>query len=209
MQTTIRGVRSGGSGEEVTIKATRAGSLHVSQALPSGALITAQGASYTAITITAVAGLVDEPTATALFTLYNGESGGGLSYVIDRIFAYQDVSTAAEARWALWAIVQPVGTASVARDVTLINNQRGVTGYGGNARLGVGDGVVDSGWSPWSGSLDIEPTGIIGGAAVSVDVEGRMIVPPSGACSLHVVTTAVTEEFNVGFHWHEVQLDLA
>ena len=208
MQTTIRGIRGGGSSEEVTIKATRAGSLHVAQALPSGALITAQGRSYTAITTTAVAGIVDEPTATALFTLYNGESGGGLSYVIDRIFAYQDVSAAAEARWALWAIVQPVGTTSVARDITLINNQRGVTGYGGNARLGVGDSVTDSGWSPWSNSQDVEPTGIIGGAAVSVDVEGRMVIPPTGAASLHVVTTATTEDFTVGFHWHEVQLDL-
>lgn len=208
MQTTIRGIRGGGSSEEVTIKATRQGSLHVAQMLPSGALITAQGKSYTAITTTAVAGIVDEPSGTALFTIYNGEAGGGLSYVIDRIFAYQDVSKAAEARWALWAIVQPVGTTSVARDITLINNLRGVTGYGGNARLGVGDSVTDSGWSPWGNSQSVEPTGVLGGSATSIDVDGRMVIPPTGAASLHVVTTTVDEDFTVGFHWHEVQLDL-
>lgn len=209
MQTKIRGIRGGGSGEEVDIKATRNGSLHVAQMLPSGALLTALGNSYTAITTTAVAALVDEPTTAALFTLYNGEAGGGLSYVIDRIFAYQDISGSAEARWALWATLQPVGTTAVGRDIILYNSQNGKTSYGGNSRLGVDDSVVDGGWSPWSNSRDIEPTGVLSGAAVSVDVAGRMIVPPTGACSLHVVASTTNEDFTVGFHWHEVQLDLA
>lgn len=209
MQTKIRGERGGGSGEAVDVKATRGGSLHVAQMLPPGALLTAMGESYTAITTTAVAALADEPTTAALFTLYNGEAGGGKSYIIDRIFAYQDVSAAAESRWALWAIVQPVATTAVAADISLINNQRGVSNYGGNAKLGVGDTVVDKGWSPWSNSLDVEATGALGGAACSVNVAGRMVVPPTGACSLHVVASSVDEDFCVGFHWHEVQLDLA
>ena len=208
MQTTIRGIRGGGSGEEVTIKATRAGSLHVAQMLPPGALLTAQGNSWTAITTSAVPVDVDEPNTTALFTLYNGESGGGKSYVIDRIFAYQDISGTNESRWALWAIVQDVGTTPVAQDISLINSLRGVTNYGGNARLGVGDSVVNTGWSPWGRSVDVEPTSTLGGSAVSVDVKGRMVVPPTAACSLFVVASTADEDCVVGFHWHEVQLDL-
>ncbi len=208
MQTLLRGIRGGGSGEEVSIKATRNGSLHVAQMLSPGALLTAQGNSWTAITTTAVAASVDKPDTTALFTLYNGESGGGLSYVIDRIFAYEDVS-GADARFGIWAIVQAVGTTAVARDITLINNLRGITNYGGNARLGVGDTVVNTGWTPWGNSVDVETTGVLGGSTISVDVAGRMVVPPTAACSLFIVASSINEDCNVGFHWHEVQLDLA
>ena len=59
-------------------------------------------------------------------------------------------------------------------------------------------------------SLDVEAqaAAILGGAATSIDVDGRMIVPPSAAVSLHVVASSVAELFTVGFHWSEIQLDL-
>ena len=209
MQTLIKGIRGGGDAGEVSVKATVGGSLHIAQMLPPGALLTAQGDSWTVITTTAVAAIVDEPTVAALCTLYNGENGGGKSYVIDRIFAYQDISAAAASRWALWSCVHPVGTALGANTITLKGSQRGVSNYGGNSRVAVGTTVTNDGWSPWSYALDVETTGILGGSACSVDVLGLMVIPPSAAVSLHVVASSVDEDFCVGFHWHEVQLDLA
>lgn len=208
MGTLLKAIRGGDGAGEVDVKADRAGNLHIAEMLPGGALLTGEGSSYTAITTTAVAALVDEPTNAALFTLYNGEAAGGLCYIIERVFAFMDISSAAAARWSLWAIVQPVGTTAVAQDITLINNIRGVDNYGGNARLGVGDAVVNNGWSPWSSSQESVELDSLSGPAVSVDVAGRMVIPPTAAVSLHVVSSSVDEDFNVGFQWSEVRLDL-
>lgn len=212
MQTEIKGIRGGGSAEEVDIKATRDGDLHVNQMLPQAVLITALGDSWTVITTAAVPGLVDEPTTAAMLNLYNGEASGGKSYVIDRIFAFQDVSgTGVASRWSLWAQVCPVGQTAPTVELAVVafGNMRGVANYGGNARpeLDV-TGGTDYGWSPWSSSLDVEPIGIEGGAAISVDVNGLMVIPPTASLWLHVVASTTDEDFCVGVHWHEVVLDL-
>lgn len=211
MQTEIRGIRGGGSAEEVGIKITRFGDIHVNQMLPSGALLAAKGDSWTVITTTAIPALVNEPSADALLLLYNGEAAGGKSYIIERIFAYQDVSGTNESRWSLWAMVIPVGYAAPTVEIAVVDfgNMRGVANYGGNARPEVdASTLTDYGWSPWSSSLDVEPTITVRGAAVSVDVDGLMVIPPTAALALHVVASSVDEDFTVGIHWHEVVLDL-
>ena len=43
---------------------------------------------------------------------------------------------------------------------------------------------------------------------MSVNVEGRIIVPPTSAVSLHVVASSINEDFTVGFSWYEEVLDL-
>lgn len=213
MLTKIRGERAsgGGSGEEVDILATRQGSLHVAQSLPSGALLTAKGQSYIAIATSVIAFIADEPETAAMFTLYNGEADGGKSYVIERIFTLCDVGTTAEARFALWACVHPVGRAADTADISLINNASGValgTSYGGNAKLDNGATVTNDGWSPWTTTMDISLETGLGGSALVAQVRGRMIVPPSAAISLSVTSTSTSETGVCGFHWHEVQLDL-
>ena len=146
MLTKIRGIRSGGSGQEVDIGASRDGALQIAQMLPSGALLAALGNSWTAITTTAVAALDNEPETAALFTLYNGEADGGKSYVIERIFAYQDVSAAAISKWALWACVHPIGRAADTVEITKISNMSGKSGsYGGNAILDADTTVTNDG----------------------------------------------------------------
>ncbi len=209
MQTKVRGIRSGGSGQEVDIGATRGGDLHISQALPQAALITALGNSWTAITTSAVAAIVDEPTVTAHVTLYNGEADGGKSYIIERMVAYQDVSAAVPSRWAIWACVHPVGRAADTADITLIGSLSGGGTYGGNGKVDVDQTVTNDGWSPWMSSLDVEVAGILGGAVGNVFVDGRIIVPPSAAVSIAIVASAVDDTFTTGFHWHEVLLDLS
>ena len=73
METKIRGVRDGGSGEEVNIKTTRHGSVLASQFLPSGAAPTAKGESWQVMTTTSVACLVVRPDTVAHISLYNGK----------------------------------------------------------------------------------------------------------------------------------------
>ena len=209
MQTTIRGIRGGGSGEEVTIKAERSGGLHVNQVLPPYTLLTALGKGYMVYDTNAQIAVQARPTTTAMLTLWNGESGGGLSYIIDRLYAHQIVSGGAQARWGIWVMIHPVGTGSVTADLSTIDSLRGIASYGGNARADSADSVTDHGWHPWGDSLDVEPTGILPGAQKDVRPEGRIVIPPGSAVSMTVVASTANEDFHVGIQWYEVQLELA
>jgi len=197
-----------GVGESIESQANSRGDLEIAQSLPPYAELTRLGSGYQAMTTSAVAALIARPSTTALFTLWNGEAGGGLSYIIDRIFAQQLVSAAAASRWGIWACIHPVGMAAVTADITAIKSTRGKANYGGNARLDIGATVGDDGWFPYGDQHDVEATGILGGGQGSVPIEGRIIIPPTAGISLHVVASSVNEDFNVGFAWHEVQLVL-
>ena len=197
------------AGSPVSIKATKAGDLHVAQSLPPGAVLTAQGAGYQAQSTSAIAALVIRPDTTAAFTLWNGEPGGGKSYIIERIMAFNLVSTAAQTFASIWVCSHPVGMAAVTADITAVKSTRGISGYGGNARLDVGATVVDDGWFPWGLSSEAEEAGVLPGGVICAPIAGRIIVPPTAGVSMHIVSGLVGDTFTHGFHWYEVQLDLA
>jgi len=186
---------------EVDVKATEGGLLVTA---PAKLLWTAKNYGFMTRTTSAVAAIVDEPTTAALGTLWNGEASGGKVYVIDKLFAFQDVSAAAPSRWALWACVHDVGMSAVTADITIGGGNAGQASYGGNARFDVGATVVDDGWFPVTNSRDVEATGILGGASAVADVFGSLIVPPTSAISLHVVASSTDEDFTVGVMWYEV-----
>ena len=208
MLTKIRGVRGGGSGQEVDIQADRDGGMHINQMLPPYAILSALGNGYSAQAEVAIAGLVIRPSGTAAFTLWNGEADGGLSYVIDRVAVHQLVSTAVEARFGLWLCIHPTGMAAVATDISVIDSYRGISTYGGNARLDNGATVNDDGWHPWGDSVSIETASTVAGAQIDMHPEGRIVIPPSAGISAHVVASLVGDTFTIGFSWFEVQLDL-
>lgn len=207
------GVVRGGTnnGEDRGVELNQFNEQLVAQGLPPYAEMTRLGSGWSAISTAAVAGLVVRPSTTALFTLWNGEGTGGKSYVIDRLFTHQLVSAAAESRFGIWACVHPAGMTNpgvdIARSATNLVGNSGKT-YTGLGVVGVDETVVDNGWFPWGNSVSIEPTGILPGAQVSVEVAGRLIVPPQGGLSLHVVASSVNEDFTVGCSWYEVQLAL-
>lgn len=87
MKSQIRALNQ--AGDEVSARSTEGGILYTA---PIFLLWTAKGYGKQARNTAAVAALVDEPTTTALATLFNNESGGGKHYVIERAIAYQDVS---------------------------------------------------------------------------------------------------------------------
>lgn len=210
MQVEIKGIRGGGSGEEVDIKTTRGGSLHGAQGLPPYAVQTALGTRWSAMTTADVAALVIRPSATSLMTLHNGEAGSGKCYVIDRIFAMQEVSTNVEGRFGLWACVHPVGIeVPTDESITTFNSSRGIGGYAGSAVVDVDESVADNGWFPWGNSVSMETDSTLGGAQVDAVVAGRIILPPKASLSLHVVASLIGEQFTVGASWYEVYLDLA
>ena len=189
------------------------GDLQVAQGLPPCTEMARRGHGWRVTTTTAAASLVVRPDTVALLTLWNGEgTGGGKSYIIDRIFAHMLVSDNAQGRFLLWACIHPQGmtkpTADLAPSAT---NLTGLTGrlYSGMAVADINATVVDNGWYPVSSSVDYEPTGVLPGAGIVANIEGRLIVPPQGGISIQVVASDPDESTScVGISWYEEKLNL-
>ncbi|MCH8853968.1 MAG: hypothetical protein IID41_15155, partial [Planctomycetes bacterium] len=136
-----QGVQRSGAdqGEDKAESVTEFGDQYVVQGgLPPYAELTRKYGGWSAISVAAVAGLVVRPSTVALFTLFNGNSGGGESYVIDRLFTHQLVSGTAEARFGIWACIHPAGMTDPGEDITAsASNVTGNSGkvYNGNAKV--------------------------------------------------------------------------
>lgn len=162
-----------------------------------------------AMTTSAVAGLVVRPTTVALITIFNGEAQGGKSLVIDRLFCFQLVSGAAQAMYQLWYCnhTQPINVAKVANDITTLRG----TGDGrepdnSTVRVGVDLTVLDDGWFPIGGFGEAEEVGVLPGGGTEWECKGRLIVKPKSALSLHVSAGTVNEDFTVGAAWWRMQV---
>ena len=214
MAVKVEGTQRGGParGGEKAVETTPSGDQFVAAGLPPYAELTRQGGGYSVIAISALVGLVVRPSTTAQITLWNGEGTGGKSYVIDRLFTHNLVSTAALSFYSLWATVHPSGMTNpgvdIARSATNITGNSGKK-YNGMAVVGVAESVDDNGWYPWATSTEVTTAGVVPGSHLSVDVEGRLIVPPQGGISLtNVCSIASTVTFCTGLSWYEMQLDL-
>ena len=188
------------------------GDLLVAQGLPPYTEMTRRGKGYQVITTTAAASLVVRPSTVALITLWNGEGTGGKSYIIDRIFTHMLVSDNAQGRFMLWACVHPQGMTKPTADITrAVTNLTGLSGkyYSGMAVVDIDATVGDNGWYPVSSSVDYEPTGVLPGAGIVANIEGRLIVPPQGGISVQVVASDPDESTSVvGISWYEEELEL-
>ncbi len=209
MESKLRAIRDGGSGEEVNIKTTKQGSALTAQFLPSGAVPTAKGESWQIMTTSAVASLVVRPGTIAHLTLYNGEAAGGKSYIIERVYAHALVTAAVKEFFHLWICVHRVGTAAVTSSITAFASNRGIANYGGNAIAEVDlDPVVDDGWFPWGPTCEVEVTGVLPGSIVCAEIGGRLIVPPTSAISIAPVCSTIAVTCVVGLQWYEETIDL-
>jgi len=188
------------------------GDLQVAQGLPRYTEMTRRGKGWQVIATTAAASLVVRPDTTAALTLWNGEGTNGKSYIVDRIFTHMLVSDNADGRFMLWACVHPQGmtkpTADLPRAVTNLVGMSGLY-YSGMAVVDVDATVVDNGWYPVSSSVSYELTGVLPGAGIVANIEGRLIVPPQGGISVQVVSSDADESTPVvGLSWYEEKLNL-
>lgn len=184
----------------------------VSGGMPWYAEVARKGNCYSVIATDAIAGLVVRPDTVAALTLWNGEPAGSKRcYIVDRLFSHCLVSGNEEGRFMIWACIHPAGKAAVTSELApAATNFIGSFGktYNGRAIVELGATVADNGWFPWGYSTDYEKTGVLPGSAVSVDVAGRLIIPPTGAISLHVVSSINDATFCSGLTWCEELLTL-
>ena len=207
----LSALRRGGAsaGQAYGIASSEANDVLVSQNLPPYTELARIGAGWSVMDTAATAAVVVRPSTVAGLTLWNGEAAGGKSYVIDRVFAFNLVSTDAVADWSVWGCVHPVGMAAPTADITAMNNWNGWrSSYGGKAIADTGATVLNNGWFPLDsvGSKVGNPGGVTPGTAIAIDVQGRFVIPPTAGFSINVVASLVTWTFTHGISWVELQL---
>ena len=208
MQARVKVIREGGSGEELNVKGGVRGDLHISDYLPKYATLTSLGRGMIAGCTTAVATLQVIPTTTSLLTLFNGEAAGGKSYIIERFFASVWASgSQAPGGVGIWACIhhsgQTMGTADLTID-TLDGDP-----YGGMGIADVGATVHNDVWYPWTNNANFKEGDLDNGGNIGYDVEGRIVIKPTYAISLHCVSPDADITVKVGLSWFEVQIDIA
>lgn len=212
LNTVLKGIRraisnntaGGGDGSENFAAFNEKNELLVAYGLPPYTEMARKGQGWSVMTTSAVAALVVRPSTVANVELWNGEAAGGLSYIIDRSFFHNLVSTAVNSN----AIPYYQVTASKAAPSTASLAVAGNTGkqtYGGKAIVAIGTTVIASGWFPFPLSPNyIGPNAAApGGGDGSGRTEGRIIVPPGSSLCLHMVASIVGDTFNQGVSWFE------
>jgi len=177
----------------------------VAQGLPVGTEMVRKGRAWGTMTVTAAAGLVVRPSTLAAFELWNGQPSGGVSLVIDRLFAFNLVSTAVVEGFSIWAQVATVKAAPSSAALAIRGNS-GKQGYSGLAVNAIGTTVLDNGWFPWGNAYNKAAGGVVPFGAITAEVNGRLVVPPGCSLCLHVVASLVGDTFTMGAMWYEEQI---
>lgn len=179
----------------------------VAQGVPPYVEMSRRGLGWQGMDTSATAAVVVRPSTTAGITLWNGETGAAAkSYIVDRAWIFNLVTTAAVSGFSLWGCVHPVGMAAPTADITAIKSMSGLSAYTGNARLDTNATVADDGWFPLSntvltGGVTTAPSGCI-----TVALEGRIVIPPTAGFSIAAVATIVGLTFTHGLSWYELQV---
>lgn len=165
------------------------------------------GAGYQAQTATLFAPLTAIPTTTAALELWNNTTSG-MTMAVDTLFASQILSTAATQTYAIYAQVTvpkavPTVTALV---IHSMSGRSPITSSAGTRVVtGVGTTVVANGWRPWGDTQAWGTAAATPGNSWHTEINGRLLVPPGCALTLHVTgSLATASTFQVGASWYEI-----
>lgn len=211
MQTKIRAIRSGGSGEPVDLKSSIGGDLRVAQYLPQYAMLCAAGKVFSADTTggTAAIPVVVPPTTSPEWGLYNANSAGGPSLVLLTAWLILESGTAGLGCALL--LCSAIGAQTVVSSNasgTIISCLDGTTK---TAQAYVASNPTLLGGAPsWVTAESYDQLANNGvGEGIVARVDGLVIAPPKGLIGLEVVAeTGSTAKYDIGFIFAEVQLDL-
>jgi hypothetical protein len=214
---TLKGVvRRGGpqnyADGEAKTQITQRGDLLVAQALPAKTDLTRLGDTWTCSIATASAFTFVNawPTTRGELVVYNGESAGGKSYVIESAWMVNITSQAAAQPYCLLAQLVPVAVAPTDDATQLIYGRSGKTSYGGRAKRAVANTAAGQIANKWEiiGNAAVSPMTTNLANAIYVDLFGGWVVPPGGAIALAGVAGTAAGTAILGVTWSEVKIDV-
>jgi hypothetical protein len=170
------------------------GDLCVAQALPPKSELARMQSGRWGVAIataSAFAPVAAWPTTLGNIVLYNGEPGGGKSYLIDTVWAVSITSLAAASSFSLLAQVSNVGVAAPTDDTAqLITSLTGSGAYGGRAKRAVANTAfaLTNKWDVLEVAGGLATTTTIG-AGVKAEVYGGIILPPAACLAVNVVAS--------------------
>jgi hypothetical protein len=188
------------------------------QGLPERAELVKLGASWGAAipTASAFTYVAAWPTTRSELILFNGETAGGPTYVVDRAWM-TDITTGATGGRALLAQLVPAPnvagvTGTIGVSATVLTHQLSgrAINYGGNAKLHLADTLLPAIANQWFPLGTIPSVGGVTtiGTTVEANLYGRLLVPPGAALCLAGVAGAASGTAILGVDWHEVLMNL-
>ena len=202
MADTIQGaIRKGAIVSQGSIALNELAETIVASGLPPYTEMTRRGGGFATMSTSAVAGLVVRPSVTAAFEIFNAYASGSKSLIIDRLFWFNLVSTAVVEGFSGWAQVTAAKAAPTSGSFAVNGNSGKQSGSPVIAAASTT--VIASGWFPWGNAYNKAAGGVVPFGAISVAVEGRLIVPPQCSLCLHVVSSLTGQTFTQGASWYE------
>ena len=183
------------SNQPVEARATEGGAAH---GIDLARIWTAKGYGWQTMATDAVASLIVRPTTVAMGTFYNNTSK---NFVIERVFSHLLVSIA-NSESGLWLCMHPIGMTAPTNDITVRNSTIGLAA-GTEGIFDNGAAVLDNGWFPWGESRPVVTATKPGGLLQAL-VAGCLIVKPTAAISIQVVSTTAVVTACVGLHYFSV-----
>lgn len=197
-------IRKGGTFSQALQAGNELGEQIVAFGLPPYTEMVRKGQAWATMSTSAVAALVVRPSTTAAFEIFNGYPAGSKSLIIDRLFYFNLVTTAANEGWSGWAAVT-AAKAAVSSGSFVVRGASGKS-YGGPVIAAAGTTVLDSGWFPWTNQQVSGGAGVTPYGCAIAEVAGRLIIPPQCSLCLHVVASLVGQTFTQGASWYEEQI---
>lgn len=213
MQTLIKAIRTGGSGEEVELKASRDGDLRIAQYLPPFAMLCAAGKIFAFDTSggTAVAPSNSMPALDPAWSIYNANPGGGAHLVLIHV----GVMSESGSMGLGLGIVATVGIGT--QTATTANyGSATVSCLDGTSKIPnafIANGVNIIGTQPAWTYLDArDQLGVVAvGTGVVARPNGQIAAPPKNSIFLEIVGLlgVPAAKFDITVVVAQVQLDVA
>ena len=170
------------------------------------------------VSCAAVASVTAVPTTATALLIWNNEPDGGRSFIIDRVTALFTANTAALPHAGIIANLGQQRAAAQVASGGVIYKQNGLNGaLAGNVdskAIVVAGGTLDAitgvaiGWFPLGDSINAAVTSLPG-FQKSVEIGGRLIVPPGRSFGVHTLASVTSCSAVCGVEWTEAYLDLA
>ncbi len=214
MQTKIRAASRQNTSVKVDLEANQAGELLTTLGDSDFVEVNRSGKGFLVRSTTATAPVIALPTTTAGLGIYNSAADGGVSMIIDALFAYQATVGANATQNSL---IYVLGQTRVATLTSLLATQRKNNSNGPStdtvALVKAGGAILDAvtgvavGWMP-IGTTVISGVNSLHGSCIFAPVNGRLILAPGRLLGLNILSSHNTGTWNVGMMWHEKQITL-